>query len=112
MKYLWFTAALLCPPLALAQQISDNHEQRKNEISELRQGLARITMRLDVLEQAVLVVEHLPTPEEGNRFGGRLVRDYSNKQFFLTDTPGVLSQSQSTATLGPMYSWGTKGDSW
>lgn len=39
-------------------------------------------------------------------------RDFSNREFFLTDQTGVLSHAQSTATLGLVYWWGTKPGSW
>jgi hypothetical protein len=39
-------------------------------------------------------------------------RDFSNQRFFLSDQPGVLSGSQSTATIGLIYWWGTKQGNW
>lgn len=39
-------------------------------------------------------------------------RDWSNQNFFLSDTAGALKPAQSTATLGLVYWWGTKQGSW
>jgi hypothetical protein len=39
-------------------------------------------------------------------------RDFSNIPFFLTNTPGGLSSSQNTATLGAIWWWGTKRGVW
>jgi hypothetical protein len=39
-------------------------------------------------------------------------RDFSNRQFFLTDQADVLSHAQSTATVGLVYWWGMKQGSW
>lgn len=39
-------------------------------------------------------------------------RDFSNQRFFLTDTPGVLKKEQNTATLGLIWWFGGKQDSW
>jgi hypothetical protein len=38
--------------------------------------------------------------------------DFSNIPFFLTSSQGVLSQFQSTATLGMVWWWGTKRGAW
>lgn len=39
-------------------------------------------------------------------------RDFSNQHYFLTATQGLLGTSQSTATLGLVYWWGTKQGAW
>jgi uncharacterized small protein (DUF1192 family) len=39
-------------------------------------------------------------------------RDFSNRPFFLTSTPGVLSREQETATLGLVWWWGEKQGAW
>ena len=39
-------------------------------------------------------------------------RDFSNQPFFLTDTPGKLSNQQNTATLGLIWWFGQKQGSW
>ncbi len=39
-------------------------------------------------------------------------RDFSNRPYFLTQTQGVLTAAQPTATLGLVYWWGTKQGAW
>jgi len=39
-------------------------------------------------------------------------RDYSNQPSFLTDVQGVLSNHQTTATLGVVWWWGRKEGAW
>jgi hypothetical protein len=39
-------------------------------------------------------------------------RDFSNVPFFLTDKLGVLSQHQNTATMGVVWWWGNKEETW
>jgi hypothetical protein len=39
-------------------------------------------------------------------------RDFSNQPSFLTDTQGVLSKEQNTASLGLIWWWGRKEGSW
>jgi Putative beta-barrel porin-2, OmpL-like. bbp2 len=39
-------------------------------------------------------------------------RDFSSQPVFLTDTPGVLSEHQTTATLGLTWWWGRKEGAW
>ncbi len=39
-------------------------------------------------------------------------RDFSNQPFFLTDMSGVLKKEQNTATLGLIWWFGGKQDSW
>jgi len=38
--------------------------------------------------------------------------DYSNKPSFLTDTQGILSKQQNTATVGIVWWWGRKEGAW
>ncbi|MFN7995999.1 MAG: porin [Bryobacteraceae bacterium] len=44
------------------------------------------------------------------RLEGR--RDFSNRRFFLTDLPGVLKKDQNTATVGLIWWFGGKRESW
>ena len=39
-------------------------------------------------------------------------RDFSNQPSFLTDTQGVLSREQNTATVGVIWWWGQKEGAW
>jgi hypothetical protein len=39
-------------------------------------------------------------------------RDFSDQPFFLTDTVGTLKTDQQTATLGVVWWWGTKRQTW
>lgn len=39
-------------------------------------------------------------------------RDFSNRPFFLTHTPGVLRREQQTATLGLIWWFGRKQGTW
>jgi hypothetical protein len=39
-------------------------------------------------------------------------RDFSNQPSFSTDTQGVLSKEQNTATLGLIWWWGRKEGPW
>jgi hypothetical protein len=39
-------------------------------------------------------------------------RDFSNQPSFLTDTQGVLSKQQNTATVGLIWWWGQKEGAW
>lgn len=39
-------------------------------------------------------------------------RDFSNKPFFLTDTLGIVSNHQTTATMGLIWWWGNKEETW
>ena len=39
-------------------------------------------------------------------------RDFSNRFFFLSDTPGILKKDQNTATLGMIWWFGQKQGSW
>jgi TolA-binding protein len=48
---------------------------------------------------------------DGFLMRGEWRRDFSNRPFFLTDTPGVLKRDQNTATLGLVWWFGKEG-SW
>ena len=39
-------------------------------------------------------------------------RDFSNQPFFLTEMPGVLKKEQNTATVGLVWWFGGKRESW
>lgn len=39
-------------------------------------------------------------------------RDFSNQPFFLTDRLGVFSKHQNTATMGLVWWWGNKEETW
>jgi hypothetical protein len=43
---------------------------------------------------------------------GEWRRDFSNRRFFLTDTPGLLNRDQNTATLGLIWWIGRKEGAW
>jgi hypothetical protein len=43
---------------------------------------------------------------------GEWRRDFSNRRFFLTDTPGLLERDQNTATLGLIWWIGRKQGAW
>lgn len=62
------------------------------------------------LKEVTFVADHTFTP--GFLARAEYRRDFSNQRFFLTDTAGVLSHEQTTATLGLVYWWGTKQGSW
>jgi hypothetical protein len=49
---------------------------------------------------------------EGFLARGEWRRDFSNRPFFLTDTPGLLKKEQNTATLGLIWWFGRKQGSW
>lgn len=62
------------------------------------------------LKEATFTFEHQFEPGLISRLEYR--RDFSNQRFFLTDRTGLLSPSQTTATLGLVYWWGQKQGSW
>jgi len=62
------------------------------------------------LKETTFTLEHQIEPGLLTRVEYR--RDFSNRQFFLTDRSDVLSNAQSTATLGLVYWWGTKQGTW
>jgi hypothetical protein len=39
-------------------------------------------------------------------------RDFSNRPSFLTDTQGLLSKEQTTASVGLIWWWGRKEGAW
>jgi hypothetical protein len=43
---------------------------------------------------------------------GEWRRDFSNLPFFLTNDAGVLKTDQQTATIGAIWWWGTKRETW
>ncbi|MGH9935282.1 MAG: outer membrane beta-barrel protein, partial [Blastocatellia bacterium] len=49
---------------------------------------------------------------EGFLLRGEYRRDWSNRPFFLTDTPGALKKEQNTATLGLVWWFGRKKGAW
>lgn len=51
-------------------------------------------------------------PADGVQMRLEWRRDFSNRRFFLTDTPGLLSNHQDTATLGMIWWFGGKRESW
>ena len=66
------------------------------------------------LKEGTAILDHTFTTGPAGGFLARAEyrRDWSNRDFFLTDTAGVLKPAQSTATLGLVYWWGTKQGSW
>lgn len=66
--------------------------------------------RTQALKEATVVADRTLAP--GFLVKAEYRKDWSNQQFFLTDTAGALVHAQSTATLGLVYWWGTKQGSW
>ena len=66
--------------------------------------------RTQALKEGTVVLDHTFAP--GFLAKAEFRRDWSNQQFFLSDTPGALKHAQSTATIGLLYSWGTKQGAW
>ena len=66
--------------------------------------------RTQALKETTFTLEHHFEGGLNSRFEYR--RDFSNQRFFLTDTPSLLSNSQSTATVGLVYWWGQKQGAW
>ncbi len=62
------------------------------------------------LKEWTLVANRQVAP--GFLLRGEYRRDFSNRRFFLSDTPGALEHAQTTATMGLVYWWGTKEGSW
>ena len=62
------------------------------------------------LKEATLVLDH--TFASGFIARAEYRHDWSNRQFFLSDTRGTLLHAQTTATLGLVYWWGMKQGSW
>jgi len=58
------------------------------------------------LKKFTLITNRLVAP--GSLVRAEYRRDFSNHPFFLTDTPDLLSHSQTTAALGLMSWWGSK----
>jgi hypothetical protein len=51
-------------------------------------------------------------PAEGFQIRLEQRRDFSNQPFFLTAAPGFLKKEQNTATLGMIWWFGGKRESW
>ena len=51
-------------------------------------------------------------PADGVQMRLEYRRDFSNRAFFLTDVPGFLKKEQDTATLGMIWWFGGKRESW
>lgn len=79
-----------------AEYLSD----RGGLFSGLTQALKETTVTLDY------------KPAEGFLMRSEWRRDFSNQPSFLTDTPGLLSKQQNTATLGLIWWWGRKEGTW
>ncbi len=62
------------------------------------------------LKEGTVIVDH--TFISGFIARAEYRRDWSNQRFFLSDTDGALEHSQTTATVGLIYWWGTKQGSW
>ncbi|MGI4755937.1 MAG: outer membrane beta-barrel protein, partial [Janthinobacterium lividum] len=62
------------------------------------------------LKELTLIADHTFAP--GFLARAEYRRDFSNRNFFLTDQAGVLRRAQTTATLGLVYWWGNKQGSW
>ena len=62
------------------------------------------------LKEGTFTIEHQFEP--GFLMRAEYRRDFSNQRFFLTEQPGLLSGSQTTATVGLVYWWGMKQGSW
>jgi hypothetical protein len=66
--------------------------------------------KIQALKEVTLVVDH--SFASGFLMRAEYRRDFSNQRYFLTDTPAMLSHSQTTAEVGLIYWWGTKKGSW
>jgi len=62
------------------------------------------------LKEATVVLDH--TFANGFLTRAEYRRDWSNRQYFFSDTAGALKQAQATATIGLVYWWGTKKGAW
>ena len=62
------------------------------------------------LKEHTLTATYQPT--EGVQVRMEYRRDFSNRPFFLTDIPGYLKKEQDTATLGMIWWFGGKRESW
>ncbi len=51
-------------------------------------------------------------PADGFQIRWEFRRDYSNRPFFLTDTPGLLEKRQNTAAIGFLWWFGAKQGAW
>ncbi len=66
------------------------------------------------LKEGTVILDRTFTTSTAGGFLARAEyrRDWSNRNFFLSDTAGVVKPAQTTATLGLVYWWGTKQGSW
>jgi hypothetical protein len=87
------------PKLALAGR-AEYLSDRGGLFSGLTQALKETTATFDYL------------PAEGFLMRFEWRRDFSNQPSFLTDTQGVLSKQQTTATVGLIWWWGRKVGLW
>jgi hypothetical protein len=87
------------PKLALAAR-AEYLSDRGGLFSGLTQALKETTATFDYLLAKGFLM----------RYEWR--RDFSNQPSFLTDTQGVLSKQQTTATVGLIWWWGRKEGSW
>lgn len=94
-----FARYQVTPKVALAAR-SEYLSDRGGLFSGVTQALKEVTLTYDY------------------KFAGNFLvrtewrRDFSNKQFFLTDQLGILSNHQNTATMGLVWWWGNKEESW
>lgn len=62
------------------------------------------------LKEATITATYQPA--DGFQMRWEFRRDYSNRPFFLTHTPGLLKRDQNTALLGVLWWFGGKQGSW
>jgi len=89
----------LTPKLALATR-EEYMSDRGGLFSGITQALKENTVTLDYLMASGFLM----------RYEWR--RDFSNQPSFLSDTQGILSKQQNTATVGLMWWWGRKEGAW
>jgi len=73
-------------------------------------GVSLFTGQDQALKESTLTAEYKFA--EGFLARGEYRRDWSNRPFFLTATPGVLKKEQNTATLGLVWWFGRKQSAW
>jgi len=62
------------------------------------------------LKEGTLTFDYLPV--DGFLMRAEWRRDFSNRPFFLSSSPGILNNEQTTATLGLVWWFGAKQGSW
>jgi hypothetical protein len=62
------------------------------------------------LKEGTLTFDYLPV--DGFLMRAEWRRDFSNRPFFLSSSPGILKNEQTTATLGLVWWFGAKQGSW